>query len=481
VTGKARIGFLVVATIGAIHAPARSIVAATLTTVLVTDGVSQPVLVTAPTGDRERLFIVELGGRIRVILNGEVLPSPFLDIADIVLTGSEEGLLGLAFHPNYADNGLFFVNYTDLDGNTVVASYSCTADPNRADPASATTILTIDQPFFNHNGGCLAFGPLDGYLYIGTGDGGGAGDPLGNAQDRRSRLGKLLRIDVDAAAPFGVPPTNPFGPTTDPQDATLDEIWALGLRNPWRFSFDRLTGDLYIGDVGQSSREEIDFQPGGDPGGENYGWNIMEGTARFSPWADCDAFGLTGPVLDYGHAGAQCSVTGGYSYRGTAIDGLQGTYFFADFCSARIWSFRLVGDEVTELTERTAELHPSGGPTIGLISSFGEDADGELYICDLGGAVFKIVPRPATDSPVEPPDGDAAATGIEFCNDNLDNDGDGEVDAADTDCPGNDSCAFALCGICILPATLGVFVGLWGMKGRRGASRCISRRGRRGY
>ena len=471
-----RISLLVVALLGAVHAPGKAVAAGALTTQLVADGLSQPVLVTAPPGDRERLFIVEQGGRIRTVYNGQVLPTPFLDIAGIVRSGGEQGLLGLAFHPGYAASGLFFVNYTDNSGNMVVARYSRTADPNIADPASAMTILTIDQPFANHNGGCLAFGPLDGYLYIGTGDGGGAGDLLGNAQNRRSRLGKLLRIDVDAVAPFGIPPTNPFGPSADPQDATLDEIWALGLRNPWRFSFDRQTGDLYVGDVGQGSREEIDYQPGSSSGGENYGWNIREGTACFSPSAGCDAGGLIDPVLDYGNAGGQCSVTGGYVYRGMAIDGLQGTYFYADFCSARIWSFRIVVGAVSELTERTAELNAEGGPGIGSVSSFGEDADGELYVCDLGGAVFKIVPRPAGAPPVDPPDDGLAATGIEICNDNLDNDGDGQVDAVDSDCPSIETCVFALCGICIVPGMIGIFAGLLGLKGRRRWFPCRSLR-----
>lgn len=454
-TRKRRTAIVTAIVVIAISAPTSAF---ELTTELVADGLSQPLFVTAPVGDNQRLFIVEQGGQIRIIVNGQLLATPFLDIDDLVRSGGEQGMLGLSFHPDYADNGFFYVNYTDNDGDTVVARYSRSNDPNVADPNSALVILTIDQPFSNHNGGCLAFGPLDGYLYISSGDGGGGGDIAGNAQNRQTRLGKLLRIDVDAAAPFGIPATNPFGPTTDAQDTTLDEIWAFGLRNPWRFSFDRETGDLYIADVGQSRREEINFQAGTSPGGENYGWNVKEGSACFSPAVDCVSNGMTEPILDYGNIGGECSVTGGYVYRGTAIDGLQGTYFFADFCSARIWSFRLIAGEITDFIERTEELNTDGGPAIGSISSFGEDAEGELYICDLGGSVYKIVPRPVD----QVPDSCPATAGIEVCNDEVDNNGDGLIDADDPLCP--QPCTASFCGICIVPGAIVTLIGFIGLK-----------------
>ncbi|MCZ6699453.1 MAG: PQQ-dependent sugar dehydrogenase, partial [Planctomycetota bacterium] len=272
----------------------------TLTTELVAAGLPQPVFVTAPPGDSTRLLVVEQRGRIRILLNDQLLATPFLNIEALVLSGGESGLLGMAFHPNYAANGLFYVNYTDSDGNTVIARYTRSADPNVADPASAATIMTLDQPFGNHNGGCLLFGPKDNFLYIPTGDGGSAGDPFGNGQNLGTRLGKILRIDVDGAFPFAIPPGNPFAAGLDPAGAALDEIWAYGLRNPWRCSFDRQTGDFYIADVGQSDREEINFRPGSAAGGENYGWKIKEGSACFDDAADCATPGLTDPLLDYG-------------------------------------------------------------------------------------------------------------------------------------------------------------------------------------
>jgi glucose/arabinose dehydrogenase len=361
-----------------------------LTTVRVASGLSAPVFVTSPPGDFDRLFIVEQTGRIRILTGGEVLPNPFLDISDNVSYGGERGLLGLAFHPDYTDNGFFYVNYTDNDGNTVIARFSVSDDPNLADPSSDATILTIDQPYGNHNGGMIAFGPQDGYLYIGMGDGGSGGDPENRAQDDGQLLGKLLRIDVDGGFPYAIPPDNPFAGPGDP----LDEIWAKGLRNPWRFSFDRETYDLYIGDVGQNLWEEIDFQPAASQGGENYGWRLMEGNHCYNPPSDCDPGGLTYPIYEYSHGGSpfRCSITGGYVYRGSAIPDLAGTYFFADYCSNQIWSFRYVDGDITEFTDRTDELDPGSGMSIDDISSFGQDANGELYIIDLGGEVFKIVP-----------------------------------------------------------------------------------------
>ncbi len=373
-----------------------------LRTMRVVEGLARPVFVTAAPGDRTRLFIVEqrtgATGRIRIYdrVGGTLLTQPFLSI-NPVSTGSEQGLLGLAFHPDFASNGFFYVNFTDAAGTTVVRRYRVSANPNVADAASAYPILSIPQPFSNHNGGWLGFGP-DGYLYIATGDGGSANDPGNRAQDITSQLlGKLLRIDVDrddfpadATRNYGIPPTNPFvGVIGD------DEIWAYGLRNPWRCSFDRLTGDLWIADVGQGAWEEVNFQPAGAAGGRNYGWRCMEGLACTGlSGCTCNAPTLTLPVHVYSHA-VGCSITGGYVYRGGRICGLAGTYFFADYCSAQIWTFRLVGGVVTDFRNRTAELDPDGtGPlTIGAISSFGEDADGELYICSLDGAVFQVVPN----------------------------------------------------------------------------------------
>jgi glucose/arabinose dehydrogenase len=352
----------------------------------IASGLSRPLFVTAPPRDVSRIFIVEKTGRIRILKWGALLPTAFLDVAALVSSGSEQGLLGLAFHPQYADNGRFFINYTDTSGNTVIAEYRVSANPDVADATSAQVVLQVPQPYANHNGGHLAFGP-DGYLYIGLGDGGSAGDPLGNGQNPSTLLGKMLRIDVDRGAPYSVPPTNPFVGSDPP----LDEIWALGLRNPWRYSFDRVTGDLYIADVGQNRYEEINFQPASSSGGENYGWNIVEGNGHCYPsGSSCNQTGLTQPIHEYDHSQG-CSVTGGYVYRGCKMPDLRGTYFYGDFCSAFVRSFRVVGGSAVDHQDRTAELE-SSGVSIDQIASFGEDARGELYIADLGGEVFKIVP-----------------------------------------------------------------------------------------
>jgi glucose/arabinose dehydrogenase len=361
-----------------------------LTTVRVANGLSKPLFAGAPPGDLQRVFIEEQTGRIKILKGGAVLSTPFLDIhTKITTAGNEQGLLGLAFHPNYAQNGFFYVNYTRAgDGATVVERYHVSADPDVADPTSAFVIITIAQPFENHNGGMLGFGPNDGYLYMGMGDGGSANDPNNNAQNPAVLLGKMLRIDVDGGSPYVSPPSNPFFGPGDPRD----EIWALGTRNPWRWSFDRLTGDLWIADVGQDAHEEIDFQPASSGGGENYGWRCMEGfSCTGLTGCTCNGPALTLPIYDYPH-GAECSVTGGYVYRGCAVPDLQGTYFFADYCSAKIWSLRYDGTTITEFTDRTAELDPPGGETINSVTSFGEDGLGEMYICDQGGELFKIVP-----------------------------------------------------------------------------------------
>jgi cysteine-rich repeat protein len=373
-----------------------------LTTIRVTSGLDLPLQVTAPSLDPNRVFVVEQSGTIRILENGVLLPEPFLSISGKVSCCGERGLLGLAFHPDFEQNGRFFLNYTDTNGDTVIARYEVGADPARANPESERILRTIPQPFSNHNGGQVAFGP-DGFLYVGMGDGGGGNDPLETAQDDASLHGKLLRLDVDVDAPpyYAVPPTNPNAAAGDP----LGLIWAKGLRNPWRFGFDRLTGDLYIGDVGQSGWEEIDFQPGTSAGGENYGWDIFEGIGHCRepepPATSCpDPNDFTLPVIEYANfdngsaAGEGCSVTGGFVYRGCALPDLRGTYFYSDFCSAFIRTFRGVVDGVVqEPADRTAELSPGGGLSIDSVTSFGEDARGELYITDRGGEVFKIVPR----------------------------------------------------------------------------------------
>jgi glucose/arabinose dehydrogenase len=350
----------------------------------VAEELDQPVGLTHAGDGSGRLFVIEKVGKIRT-LHGETLSeAPFLDITGRVSSqNSERGLLGLAFHPNYADNGLFFVNYTDRQGDTVVARFAVTDDPDQADPDSEAIVLTVTQPAPNHNGGNIVFGP-DGYLYIGLGDGGDAGDAFGNGQNGQTPLGAMLRIDVNAddGAPYRVPPDNPF--TGDPR--VLDEIWAIGLRNPWRYSFDRLTGDLYIADVGQNVYEEVNIQPAASPGGENYGWPIMEGQHCYPESASCGADGLALPVIEYDHTQG-CSVTGGYVYRGKAFPALEGVYLFGDYCSGRIWGLAPGGDG----TWQVAELIQSGVQ----ISSFGEDEAGEIYVLDMReGALYQIAARP---------------------------------------------------------------------------------------
>ena len=321
-----------------------------------------------------RLFLTLQNGRILIHDGTSVLPTPFLDIRSLVTSGGERGLLSTAFHPRYPENGFFYVNYTDLAGDTVVARYTVSAaDPDRADPASAHVILTQDQPFSNHNGGQLQFGP-GGRLFIGMGDGGSANDPFGNAQDPETFLGKMLRIDVDGGDPYAIPDDNPFVGVP----GTLPEIWAFGLRNPWRFSFDRMTGDLIIGDVGQGSREEVDFEPAG-LGGRNYGWADMEGSICRLPPGGCD--GYVPPVLEYDHGQGNCSITGGHRYRGLRFPALAGVYFYGDYCSGRLWGARPSGETwTTDLLLDTSFN----------ISSFGEDEEGTLYVGTTDGELFRI-------------------------------------------------------------------------------------------
>jgi len=372
----------------------RNMGAAPLSSELVVSGLARPVQVVAAPGDTSRIFIVEQRsgstGRIRIFnLDTNTLNSaPFLSLT--VSTSSEQGLLGMAFHPNYEQNGYFYINYTASNGDTYIVRYTVSGDPDLANSSSAYTIMTIDQPYSNHNGGWLGFSPIDGYLYIGTGDGGSGGDPGNRAQDiTNQKLGKMLRIDVDGGLPYAVPDSNPFvGVTGD------DEIWSYGIRNPWRCNFDRDTGDLWIGDVGQNAYEEITFQPWSSIGGENYGWRCYEGDHTYNT-SGCPSSGtMVFPVWEYSHS-LGCSVTGGAIYRGAAIPSLDGTYFFGDYCTSRIWSFKYDGLNTYDFLDRTSELAPGSG-SIGSISGFGEDANGEIYICDLGGEVFKIVAEPAS-------------------------------------------------------------------------------------
>ena len=352
----------------------------------VASGLAQPLYLTAPAGD-SRLFIVERPGRIRIVANGALLPTPFLDLSSKVSTNGERGLLSMAFHPQYAQNGSFFVYYTDLNGDIAVDRMKVSAsNPNLADPATTGRVITIaHREFSNHNGGQLAFGP-DGYLYMGTGDGGGGGDPLRNGQNLNSLLGKILRLDVGIIVPgqtYGIPSSNPFAG----QPGRRGEIWAYGLRNPWRFSFDRSGGQLYIADVGQDQREEVNAAPAAQ-GGQNYGWNIMEGTACYNA-ATCDQAGLTLPVFEYLHGANDvngCSITGGYVYRGAAMPELAGTYFYSDFCKGYLKSFVYSNGAVSAAQEWAVD-NP------GNVLSFGQDAQGELYMLAGSGQVYRIVRR----------------------------------------------------------------------------------------
>ena len=329
-----------------------------------------------------RLFVVLQRGQIMIFANGAVLPVPFLDIRDRVGCCGERGLLGLAFHPDYEQNGRFYVNYTNLAGNTVVSRFMVTADPNVADPGSESLVLGVNQPFANHNGGEIQFGP-DGYLYIGMGDGGSGGDPGNRAQDLGDLLGKMLRLDIDTADPYAIPPTNPFIGTP----GARPEIWAYGLRNPWRFAFDRQNGDLYIADVGQEKWEEISFQRAASPGGEDYGWRLMEGRHCFNPPTGCNDGTLVTPIIEYPHEKngdfIGCAVVGGYRYRGAAFPSLRGIYLYADLCTGTIWGAFNHASWQPDPVLLDTSLNPT---------SFGEDEAGELYLCDnASDSLYRIV------------------------------------------------------------------------------------------
>ena len=346
----------------------------------IASGFTRPLYVTHAADGSDRIFLVEQVGKIWILKDGLLLEQPFLDIEDLISPGaitqsfSEQGLLGLAFHPEFQSNGIFFIYYTDRQGSTVVARYLADAEnPDRADASSGEILFQLSQPYANHNGGHIEFGP-DGYLYIALGDGGSANDPLGAGQNRQLLLGSLLRIDVDGAAPYAIPPDNPF---VDDASARA-EIWAYGLRNVWRFSFDRATGDMYMADVGQNQWEEINFQPADSAGGENYGWNVWEGRHIF---AGGNAPNHVPPIYEYSHSFG-CSVTGGNIYRGEAIAELEAVYLFGDWCSGRIWG----AWRDQELNWQARELMKTGIP----ISSFGEDEAGEVYLIDYGGALYRF-------------------------------------------------------------------------------------------
>ncbi len=347
-------------------------------------GFRSPIYATHAGDGSGRLFVLEQTGRVWIVeADGTRLDTPFLDLSDKVsqFEGySERGLLGLAFHPEYAENGRLFVNYTDRQGTTVVAEFAvANNDPNIANPISERELLRQAQPFANHNGGMMAFGP-DGYLYISLGDGGSGGDPEGNGQNPWTWLGSILRIDVDGERPYSVPEDNPFVAAGN----GAPEIWAWGLRNVWRFSFDRATGDLYLADVGQNQWEEVNFQPADSPGGENYGWNRYEASHPYSGGeAPAD---MVLPVAEYNHSEGGCSITGGYAYRGEAIPDMEGVYFYGDWCTGLVFALYRDADGAWQSMQF---VHLPGR----MISSFGEDEAGELYLVDYnGGALWRMDP-----------------------------------------------------------------------------------------
>ncbi len=346
----------------------------------VVTGLTSPVAIEFSPDGSGRMFVIEQVGRIRLVKNGKLVERPFLDWRSRVSCCGERGLLGMAFPPGFEQKRYFYINYTDPQGNTAVSRVRVSVDPDLASAETEEVILRIAQPFSNHNGGGLVFGPKDGYLYIGTGDGGSGGDPQGNGQNRLALLGKMLRIDVESGGrPYAIPPDNPFVGNS----AYRPEIWAGGLRNPWRYSFDRQTSDLWIADVGQARAEEVNFQPASSKGGENYGWNRMEGLQCYPATAACNQEGLVKPVLEYGRSQG-VSVTGGFVYRGTRWTGLQGRYLYGDFGSGTVWAF----DPVTSTS-------PVLTATAFNIAAFGQDTNGELYLADYDrGAIHTIVVGP---------------------------------------------------------------------------------------
>jgi glucose/arabinose dehydrogenase len=338
-------------------------------------------VLTAPD-DSGRLFVMQREGLVRIIdATGSTLPTPYMDLTAQTIATVEQGLLSMAFHPDYAQNGWVYVHYTNLNGNTRVDRFIVDAnDPNQVDPTSQAEVLQIQQPQAWHNGGTIAFGP-DGYLYLGFGDSG----PQGNSQDGQTLLGKILRLDV-SVHPYQIPSTNPFVGNA----AVLDEIWAMGVRNPWQFSFDRETGDLWIADVGDTTWEEVNFEAAGSPGGLNYGWPIMEGSECHTPQTGCNQTGLVLPFYSYAYGGSpfKCAISGGVVYRGEAMATMRGRYFFGDFCSGQIWSLRRdAGGQAVDIVDHSLEFG-----NVGTIVSFGQDDEGEVYVVSMGGAIYKLVP-----------------------------------------------------------------------------------------
>ena len=376
-----------------------------LSSELVSDGFKKPVFVISYPTDASILYVVEQAGRIIVLDSGQKKSKPFFNINKRVVNpfrpGDERGLLGFAFHPDYENNKKFYINYIDNDGHTIVSEFIAQSK-YKADHNSERVLLKLEQPYGNHNGGHIEFGK-DGYLYIAIGDGGAAGDPLDSGQDLTSLFGKVIRIDINGS-PYSIPKSNPFYGIKNARE----EIWAWGLRNVWRFSFDKKTGDIYYGDVGQNKWEEVNFEPASSSGGNNYGWRQMEASYCFEPKENCIRDGMVLPIIEYPNDAYHpafalgrknqlnvegCSVTGGYVYRGEKLKGFEGVYFFGDYCSGNIWSFKVKDGKANAFKNRTEEINIADGEFTNYISSFGQDADGEIYIVDYNGAVYKIIAK----------------------------------------------------------------------------------------
>ena len=376
-----------------------------LSSELVSDGFKKPVFVISYPTDASILYVVEQAGKIIVLDSGQKKSKPFFNINKRVVNpfrpGDERGLLGFAFHPDHENNKKFYINYIDNDGHTIVSEFIAQSK-YKADHNSERILLRLEQPYGNHNGGHIEFGK-DGYLYIAIGDGGAAGDPLDSGQDLTSLFGKVIRIDINGS-PYSIPKSNPFYGIKNARE----EIWAWGLRNVWRFSFDKKTGDIYYGDVGQNKWEEVNFEPASSSGGNNYGWRQMEASYCFEPKENCKRDGMVLPIIEYPNDAYHpafalgrknqlnvegCSVTGGYVYRGKKLKGFEGVYFFGDYCSGNIWSFKVIDGKANEFKNRTEEINIADGEFTNYISSFGQDADGEIYIVDYNGAVYKIIAK----------------------------------------------------------------------------------------
>ncbi len=353
----------------------------------VAGGFSNPTFMLCDPQDAGRWFILEKNGRLRVVEDGVTRNIDFIDLTSQVSIESERGLLGMAFHPKFPKQPWVFLNYTDKDGSTRVSRFKVDAEKWIANPASEKNLLTIEQPWANHNGGMIAFGPLDGFLYVGMGDGGAGGDPNNAGQDGSSLLGKILRIDVDKGDPYAIPASNPFVGNDD----FRDEIWAYGVRNPWRFCFDPMNGDMYFGDVGQNAWEEISWQPGSSKGGENYGWRILEGNHKFDQKPPEELPEMVAPMHEYSQGGeaGHCSVTGGYVYRGGSIPELDGIYFYGDYCSGGVGSFRVVDGAMVGRVNHSEVFNK--GRRLATLVSFAVDADGEMYILTMNGSLYQIV------------------------------------------------------------------------------------------